>query len=551
MHVDTIIDNAQIITGDPTRPEASSVGLWNGMIIGVDEQLDTLRGNTAHRIDAGGATITAGFNDIHAHSVWFGQTLMDIDLSTSTQPAEVYSLLRDHLRTSPDTEWIVASNFQALQLTGSLDIAVLDSITEGRPLVIKHNSGHALTVNSEALLRAGITLDQPQQPEGGEIGVDDAGHVTGLLDENAMRPVQQLVQPDADQTIVQALDLATSHYVSEGLTSITDAGIVGGWIGHSPREFGAYQRARDAGLLSTRMQTMITIDALHTVPGSIEDPIINSLDGGLRSGLGDDRLQIGPTKIFTDGSLIGSTAAMNEDYHHCTHHRGYFQDDPEAIERAALHAAAGGWSLAMHAIGDAAVDFAISVISRATTQCGTPTIPHRIEHGGVVRTSQLTDMARLGAVLVPQPRFITEFGDAMAEKLGPERTLLSYPAKRILDAGMSLPGSSDRPVADGAPLKVMQSFVERLTEGGAEYGADDRISATQALMAYTVGSAHCTGWGGKKGQIIRGQLADLAILDGNPTTVPAQSIGSIGVMATIVGGALEFGNAQWTTGVQK
>jgi predicted amidohydrolase YtcJ len=190
------------------------------------------------------------------------------------------------------------------------------------------------------------------------IAVDDGGRATGLLEENAMRVVQDVVLPDPVAAIVAALGLATAQYAREGLTSVTDAGIGGGWIGHSPREFAAYQSARDKGLLATRMQPMITADVLHDIPGS-DEAAVRGLDTGIRSGVGDSRLQIGPMKMFLDGSLLGGTAALTEPY--CTQpdSRGYFQDDPEMMRRHARDAAAGGWALALHAIGDRAVDLAL------------------------------------------------------------------------------------------------------------------------------------------------------------------------------------------------
>lgn len=548
MQLDTVITNANFITGDPGRPTAHSVGLWNGSIIGLDDEIGDLIGRAAHVIDAGGATVTPGFNDIHAHSVMFGESMIEINLDACTTADQVYDELDTWCRAGADSgigDWAVASNFKPLQMTGEdLRIDVLDRVTDGRPLVIKHNSAHAFTVNSEALRRAGIALTDPDQPDGGVIGTGPDGSVTGLLDENAMRPVQALIQPEPQALLQEALRQATSRYVEEGLTSVTDAGIAGGWIGHSPREFAAYQAARDNGLLSTRMQTMITIDALHDLPGAHDDPAVRGVTAGIRTGVGDEWLQIGPTKVFSDGSLIGSTAAMTEDYHHC-HHHGYFQGDPEEMREQALAAAAGGWSVAMHAIGDAAVAYATDVIAEAQRRYGTPVMPHRIEHGGVVSTEQLTRIAASGAVLVPQPRFIAEFGDAMAKKLGAERTLLSYPAKRMLEAGITLAGSSDRPVADGAPLAVMQAFVQRLTETGKPYGPDDRITVEQALHAYTVGSAKATGWYGRKGQLRAGQLADLTVLGEDLRTVPEDQISAVPVLATIVGGHTAFGDSRW------
>ncbi|WP_347755695.1 amidohydrolase [Agrococcus sp. ProA11] len=539
MRIDAIIENARVLTGDPSRPVATRIGMWSGRIIGLDDELDGARPD--RRIDAGGGVILPGFNDAHAHSVWFGQSLAELDLAGAATPDDIYRLVAERASATDADEWLVASGFNPLGLTGAVDRDALDRAADGRPVWIKHASGHAATMSGEGLRRIGIGDEPRPDPEGGVIARDDRGRPTGLLEENAMRIVQDVLLPDPLTAIEDALGRATAQYAREGLTSVTDAGIAGGWIGHSPREFAAYQRARERGLLRTRMQTMVTLDALVDLPGHADDPSAIGLTAGVRSGAGDDRLQLGPVKVFTDGSLLGSTAAMSEDYAHDHGNHGYLQGDPEQMRRRVLAAAAGDWALALHAIGDAAVDFALDLIDEAQRLHGPGPMPSRIEHGGVVRPEQLERMAALGVSLVPQPRFITEFGDGMAELLGAERTARSYPAASVLRAGAVLAGSSDRPVAPGEPLRVVQAFVERTTESGALYGPDERLTVTEALRACTAGAAQATGWGERKGTIARGMLADLVVLADDPHAVPTDRIGAIDVVATIVGGETVHG----------
>ena len=203
---------------------------------------------------------------------------------------------------------------------------------------------------------------------------------------------------------------------------------------------------------------------------------------------------------------------------------------------------AGGWALAMHAIGDAALDFALDVIAEARGRFGRPVMPHRVEHGGVVRDDQVARMAELEVVMATQPNFISAFGGSVRERIGPERAALSYPAGRLLRAGLVLPGSSDRPVAGGRPLEVIQDFVLRRTETGEQYGPDaERLTVAEALHAYTVGSAEATGWGGRKGRLVAGQLADFTVLSEDPRAVPSDQIAAIDVVATAVGGEFVHG----------
>jgi predicted amidohydrolase YtcJ len=491
--------------------------------------------------------VVPGFNDVHAHSVWFGLTLMEADLGAARSLDDVYAVIAEASAPLALDEWVVASGFSPLLLDGTQaggtqpDRDRLDEAAGGRPVWIKHSSGHACTLNGVALDLVLKDVDPAIPIEGGVVVTDPSGRPTGLLEENAMRLVQDLMLPYPLETIERALDLATTHYLSEGITSVTDAGIAGGWIGHSPREFMAYQNARDKGVLSVRMQPMLVLDALHAAPGHSSEPEARGIDAGIRTGLGDDWLRLGSVKIFSDGSLLGSTAYMTEDYVGCTHNHGYLQMDAQELRSAALEAYRAGWAIAMHAIGDHAIDHAIDIISEAQDAYGLNSLPNRIEHGGVLRPDQLDRIAEAGIVVVPQPHFITEFGDGMARLLGPRRTELSYPAKSLLRRGSILPGSSDRPVSEGRPLNVMQSFVERLTPSGAVYGPAERISAAEALAAYTTGSAAATGAADIKGRLSPGYLADLVFLDQDPTAVPSSDIAATQVLATMVGGDMRFG----------
>ncbi|WP_425842784.1 amidohydrolase [Agrococcus sp. TSP3-2-1] len=539
MRIDAIIEDARVRTVDPARPFASRIGVWDGRIVGLDEELDGVRAD--RRIDADGGVILPGFNDPHSHSVWFGQTLAELDLAGASTPDEIYGLVAARAAETDGPGWIIASGFNPLGLSGRLDRDALDRAAEGRPVWVKHASGHAATMSSAGLRRVGIDDGPRADPVGGVIARDERGRPTGLLEENAMRIVQDVLLPDPLTAIEDALGRATARYAREGITSVTDAGIAGGWIGHSPREFAAYQRALERGLLRTRMQAMITLDALTELEGHADDPRAIGLTAGVRSGLGDERLQLGPVKVFTDGSLLGGTAAMHEDYQHDHGNHGYLLGDPEEMRDRVLAAAAGGWALALHAIGDAAVDYALDLVDEAQGRHGSAPLPNRIEHGGVVRPDQLERMARLGVSLVPQPRFITEYGDGMAARLGPERTARSYPAASVLRAGAVLAGSSDRPVAPGEPLRIVQAFVERTTESGALYGPDERLSVEEALRACTAGPAAATGWGHRKGIIARGMLADLVLLADDPCEVPTDRIGDIDVVATLVGGEAVHG----------
>lgn len=535
MIVDLILDNARIFTGDSERPVVGSLAVLNGRVVAVGGETSGLR--AAQRVNLRGKVVLPGFNDAHAHSVWFGMTLMETDLSAVGSLDEVYRILGQKAASTDPGEWIVASGFNPVLLHGALpDRDVLDQVTGGRPVWIKHASGHSCQLNGAGIARAAVLDHVDAQIDGGRIIVDEAGRPTGVLEERAMSLIRDVLLPYPLTEIEQALDLATAQYSREGLTSVTDAGVAAGWIGNAPGELAAYQNALEKGALRTRMQVMPTIDALDFIPGHQDEPVRRGIGTGVRTGYGDDRLQFGPVKVFTDGSILGRTAQMREHYEECPGNHGYLQEDAETMRDRVLAAYAAGWSLALHAVGDAALDFALDVIEEGIIRHGNRPVPNRVEHGAVVRPDQVTRLARLGVACVVQPGFIRTFGEGMRRAIGPGRSEWSHRGRSFLEAGMPLAFSSDRPVAPGAPLAGIQSFIERITEDGLPYAPAESITAMQAVRAATEGSSRVTGQYHHKGRLIEGQLADMVVLEAHPAEVDVPEIHSIPVLATIVGG---------------
>lgn len=537
MYVDLLVRNANIITLDPSRPRARRMAVHHGRVVALDPDED-VRGHTS--IDAAGATVTPGFGDAHNHMAWFGLALAEIDLSQAVDLDHLYRLVADRAAEVPTDALVVGSGYDDTRLGGHPHRRHLDAAGGGRPVWLKHRSGHVCAVSSEVLTRVGVLGGSAEAPEGGVV-VHDADGPTGVLEEQAQNMVVGLVTPYPAEVLSQAVARASRVYAAEGLTHVTEAGIGHGWLGKSPIELAAYQAARERGELRTRVQLMPTVSALHDLSGHTDDDMRLGLDLGMRTGFGDDWLRLGPMKIWLDGSLIARTAAVDEPFCDGGHGSGYLQDDPHQMREQLLAAHKGGWRVAAHAIGDRAVDLVLDVLDEAHRLWPRPGVRHRIEHAGITRPEQVERMARLGVTPVPQHRFLHDIGDTMLAAVGPARAPFLYRHATFLAAGIRVPGSSDRPVAEGAPLAGMQSMVERLSSSGVRIGDGERVDALTALRAYTIDSAWVAGEERDRGSLTPGKRADFVLLDQDITAVPSGEIASTRVLATVAGGDLTHG----------
>ncbi len=537
MKLDLLVRNARILTVDGRRPRATSLGIWNGRIAGVD---DDLGGHTASAVvDLDGATVAPGFHDAHCHTTSFGLGLVHLELGELHGIDATLDAVASYAAGLGPEEWVIGFGFgNGLPRNRYPHREELDRAGGGRLVWLTHRSGHSCVVSSAVLDAVGIS--GALGPGGrGEVVVDSAGRPTGLLREAAMDVVKGHVGPSSIGQLAAAIDRATAQYLAEGITSFTDAGIGCPGIDHSPVELAAYQLARATGRLHARAHLMAHNELFHPLAGHRADRIASGLDLGVHTGFGDPWLSLGAMKVWVDGSGLGGTAATTGPGGEI---EGGFDDDPAILRRSIIDAHRAGWQVAAHAIGDAALDLVLDALEEAAlggpfpARAGAPP-RHRIEHGMMIRDDQVGRLARMGMSVVLQPLFVTDFGDALLDLFDESQSAGNFFRMRsLVTAGVHVVGSSDRPVAAGSPLRGIQAMVERTTAVGAVFGPDERLSPSEALEFYTAGGARATHAEHDVGVIAARHLADLVVLGDDPTGVDPDRIGAIDVVATLVGG---------------
>jgi predicted amidohydrolase YtcJ len=487
-------------------------------------------GTSVHDLE--GRTVVPGFHDAHCHILELGFNMSEADAREATAIAEVRHIIAARIQGAAAREWVRGFGYNQNKLAERRHPTrwELDAVSPYTPVFLSHVSGHMAVVNSAALALAQITRDTPD-PEGGVIERDAEGEPTGLLKETAQELVRQVIPPYSFEMAKRALAVAGQRLAALGITSAQDA-----WAGWTvPEEFRAYQEVtfvganHDSPLLPQRVRLMPDVESMPVRGAGY------NFGFGLYSGFGSERLRLGAIKIFLDGSLIGKTAALTRPYANDPSTRGFLVKSEEKIREQVQLAHHSGWQVAMHAIGDRAIEVALDAIEAVM---GAEAARHRprIEHCGILRRDLIERIRQLGVVIVTQPQFIFELGDGFRETLGEERLQLAYPFASLRDLHVAF--SSDQPVVNGAPLLGIQAAVMERTSGGAPYVPGEAITIEEGLKWYTLGAAYSTFEENEKGSLAPGKWADFVVLSRDLTQTPAEALSEIEVLKTVIGGEI-------------
>lgn len=527
MKLDLLICGARVHTMDEAHPRARSVGIWHGHVVALDAAAESLP--AAQAVDLRGATVLPGFVDAHTHVAQQGMRLGCTDLSAADSVDAALALIDAAARAG--TGWVDASGYDQRVVGRHLHADELDRVSHGRPVFITHRSAHACLAN-------GVVLDRiPAErwttaPPG--VDRDASGRPTGLFRETAQDLVREVRLPYTLAEITAAIRRASELCAAQGITACAEAGIGGGLVAQSPVELVAFARLADADQLPVRVQLMVAGDCLHTTGAAPEDLLAIGLDLGLSTGFGSGRLSIGGMKLWLDGGLSQRAAAVSEPYPDGG--LGALAPNIDHYREVVIAAHAAGWQIALHAIGDRAIDRAIEFIAEAQRRHPRADARPRIEHCMLVRPDQLPKLAGAGITAVIQPGFHEEFGAEYDAVLGPARAAWMSRVRSLTAAGVRVAASSDRPVTDGAVLPALGFLVHRTARSGRVIEADEAIGVAAAIRACTADAAWACGLDGEIGSITVRKQADLVVLGADPHEVAACEIADIPVLATLMAG---------------
>lgn len=520
-----ILFHAKIYTLDPSKPAVSALVIDHGEVVarGGEELLTTF--DRAEREDLGGRVILPGLTDAHLHLHFYALSLQKIDCETATL-AECLQHVADRAVSTKAGEWILGHGWNQ-NVWGSWPRAAdLDRLVPDRPVYLTAKSLHAAWANGAALRLAGITAGTPD-PKDGKIQRDERGEPTGILLENAVALVGDLVPEPSVAGLANAIEKAQSVLWQMGLTGVHDFD----------------RRASFMALQQLHAEHRLRLRVTKNIPVELLEP---ACELGLRTGFGDDWLRVGSVKVFMDGALGPRTAAMFQPYGGEPENRGILNLDSEQLFEYGRRAADVGLGMTVHAIGDRANHEVLNAYEQLRgyeTERALPHLRHRIEHVQVLHPDDMPRLARLNVVASMQPIHATS-DMLMADKYWGERTAYAYALKSQLDMGAHMAFGSDAPVESPNPFWGIHAAVTRQRADGSPgpegWHPEQRLTVGQAIAGFTTGAAYAAYAEGRQGQLVQGALADLIVLEEDPFTCNPAELKDLQSSATMVGGEWVF-----------
>ncbi len=543
MPVKTAYFNGQVYTGELPLRRAFLVEDGFFLRTGSDGEILGQLSEGDVRVDLRGHFVCPGFNDSHLHLLSYGSSLRGARLAEHTGSlAKMLDCLRTHLAETPPAEgqWLLGRGWNQdlfSDVRRMPDRHDLDTVSAEIPIMVTRACGHCCVVNSAALAAAGIGPDTAA-PEGGAIGFSE-GLPDGRLYDNAIDLAQRAIPAPGRQEIRGMLRAACREVNRRGITSVqTDDDLV--FPGVDWETVHAVYREMEAdGELTVRVNEQVQI----TEP----EELLRFIEAGNHTGTGSRMFRIGPLKILGDGSLGSRTAFLSRPYADEPGTRGFPLYSREHLDRMISIAHGHGMQVAVHAIGDACLDWVLDAVGAALAADPRPNHRHGVVHCQITRPDQLERIRELGMRVYAQTIFLDYDNHIVEKRAGKELAASSYSWKTLMDRGVSVSNGSDCPVELPDVMTGIECAVTRTSlDGYGPYLPGQAFTVQEALDSFTIRGAEASFEEDVKGRIAPGYLADFTVLRENPFTTEPRRLHETGIAACFLGGRQVAGDGDFT-----
>lgn len=539
---DVIFYNGKVITADLAFDIRSAVAVKDGKILAVGGPEITRDYQAPKSIDLKGRVLMPGFNDAHLHPYGLSRRAIEPDKARSI--TELQDMIRRKAAELGPGEWITGYGWDEAKFAEKRNPTRqdLDAAAPKNPVALTRAGGHSAVANSLAFKLAKITKATPD-PKNGLIEKGPDGEPGGIIRER-QDVLLALVPPDRWEDVKATYAAGMKRLLALGITSFHSAN---GALDDEPVGKGGVANP-GPGLTFRRFQELAT-ESGHTLP---RVTMYTTWPGrkrleefGHHTGYGDEWVRLGGIgENLVDGGFTGPTAWTLADYKGQPGFRGKGRYTDAELQELVDSSNDNGWQMALHAIGDAAIQQTVNAYAASLTKH--PRTDHRwfTDHFTIMPPdATMETMARMGIAIAQQPNFTynleARYHDNLDEWREAHTNSLGTPVYKY---GIKFALSSDNLPID--PRVGLYVAVTRKGPSGVAHGyPEEAITLPQAIRAYTYGGAWLSFEENTKGTIEPGRYADLIVLDSDPLTIPPEQILTMKVDQTWLGGKLVYERA--------
>ena len=519
-----VIQNGAILTMDSQMRVYDALAVLDGKIIAVGSKPEVKRliGPMTEVVDLDGRTCTPGLVNTHDHFLEHGISsafIVDIRYPKAESIKEIVEMVKERVDISPREQWVLAHVWDETLLEEKRFPTKydLDAVSPDNPVYIKRVFQMGIA-NSKALELAGITKDTPD-PEFGIIEKDENSETTGLLRGRATRLVTNKILWSKEEKIT-AIKQACSDYHSVGFTTVIEPGLMADNIE-------VFRESHNRGELDVRIQMQIGfLMSLEETRWAVENYSVG----------GDDFLRITGLKMAVDGGVGPRTALFYEGYLDRPDVFGNQMVSQEELNKMVELGHRNGFQIAIHAIGDKAIDISMDAYEYAQKTSPRPDPRHQIVHCYFPTERAKKQLVELGVMVNTQTPFFYFLGESFLEAIGMKRCEDCMPVRTLSELGIPIGISHDATVTSPLPNVGLYASVTRKTIKGNVLGTKESVDTKTALEFYTTSAAkHCF-MEDKIGSIEVGKYGDLVVWNFNPLDVEAEKLIDWECLMTFVDG---------------
>lgn len=537
---DLVLKSKAVFTGLTEQPVPGGVAVSKNQIIAVgsDSEIDSLIGADTSVYVFEDQMIMPGFIDAHVHfflGALADSQHMNTDISESNSEEECIGMMKEYSKLHPDEPrlcgmgWFPAKwNDAPLPTKDSLDCAFPD-----KPVYLICADAHTAWLNTKALEECGITAET--EVECGEICKNAAGEPNGILKETAAF-IAFGKMLDLPKTAIKEMQKAfLTRAAKAGVTSISDMSA-----------YPLNEETINLYLVGRELEQENGLDArLHFYPDLGTKPdYVPILD--FRRGFNSEKVKISGLKQFIDGVTSTYTGLLLEPYEDNQNTCGSPNHPKHVYEKCITEANRAGLGVRLHCIADGSVRMALDAFETANCELDNEGnhkhIRNSIEHCENIHPDDIPRFSKLGVIASMQPYHLTLDNNEKISRIGEERCRFEWPHRSLLDNGAKLAFGTDYPVVDFNPFPNIYAAVTRCDDNGNPTGSnpEEKITLSEALAAYTSGSAYVYERDSDLGTLEAGKLADIVVVNKNIFEIPDTEIQHCDVVMTIMDGKIVY-----------